>query len=308
MLSAAAIQQSLQRYRANTPLAGGAVVAASTSADVGQQPESAQHPQQKDQVKLSIAARTRQALATPANQFQQQANEAKKAKARQRIAETKQRIDELTRLLALFGAMAPKALLRELQQLAGELKAAAKALKEAGGETALTASIPPNYTGVEEHETEETAAGLDEATGPASDVTENTVLTAAITLPDNSALPNNIMLSENSALPNDTAPAEPVAASSSTIATALNNVVTTLTQHSSSQTQQHEDQRLLQKTLNELKALVNRVKALLGAEASDKETAKQLKNLDKQLADTEDIAAELGTGGSAVTLELHILV
>ncbi|MGB3820081.1 hypothetical protein, partial [Achromobacter pulmonis] len=53
--------------------------------------------------------------------------------ARARIAQIKQRIDTLKKMLMFLGKAAAKVILRELRQLAGELGQAANALKDSGG-------------------------------------------------------------------------------------------------------------------------------------------------------------------------------
>ncbi|WYX52593.1 hypothetical protein WJ977_10660 [Achromobacter xylosoxidans] len=60
--------------------------------------------------------------------------------ARARVAQIKQRIDTLKKMLMFLGKAAAKAILRELRQLAGELGQAASALKDSGGVQAAGAS------------------------------------------------------------------------------------------------------------------------------------------------------------------------
>lgn len=60
--------------------------------------------------------------------------------ARARVAQIKQRIDTLKKMLMFLGKAAAKVILRELRQLAGELGQAASALKDSGGVQAAGAS------------------------------------------------------------------------------------------------------------------------------------------------------------------------
>ncbi|WP_063589176.1 hypothetical protein [Achromobacter ruhlandii] len=83
---------------------------------------------------LERAAKARKAafqMATDAAQSRQDL-------ARARVAQIKQRIDTLKKMLMFLGAAAAKAILRELRRLAGELGQAASALKDSGGAPAAT--------------------------------------------------------------------------------------------------------------------------------------------------------------------------
>ncbi|AOU96341.1 uncharacterized protein AruCF_5450 [Achromobacter ruhlandii] len=87
---------------------------------------------------LERAAKARKAafqMATDAAQSRQDL-------ARARVAQIKQRIDTLKKMLMFLGAAAAKAILRELRQLAGELGQAASALKDSGGAPAATGAAP----------------------------------------------------------------------------------------------------------------------------------------------------------------------
>ncbi|WP_238908746.1 hypothetical protein [Achromobacter ruhlandii] len=87
---------------------------------------------------LERAAKARKA----AFQMATEATQSRQDLARARVAQIKQRIDTLKKMLMFLGAAAAKAILRELRQLAGELGQAASALKDSGGAPAATGAAP----------------------------------------------------------------------------------------------------------------------------------------------------------------------
>lgn len=66
-------------------------------------------------------------------------DEARKASAREQVAEVRERIKMLKRLILLFGSS--KALVRELKQLAGQLAAAADVLKDSGENSTASSGL-----------------------------------------------------------------------------------------------------------------------------------------------------------------------
>lgn len=101
-----------------------------------QDPDAEQQPTDKPvsiRVILSDDALERAAKARKAVFQMADAAQSRHDLARTRVAQIRQRIDTLKRMLMLLGKAAAKAILRELRQLAGELGQAANALKDSGG-------------------------------------------------------------------------------------------------------------------------------------------------------------------------------
>ncbi|CAM5205151.1 hypothetical protein [Alishewanella longhuensis] len=282
-------ERVLQSYTANKPKVESIVLSKTQPGEV----TTVQTPTESTKVNFSLAARAKQAVASPVAQYQQQLAESKKAKARARLAEIKERVDQLKRLVALFGSMAPKALLRELQQLTGELKTAAKELKEGWGASPSSASVTVNASApsATEESVEDTAAETPLAAAPAivqtsGDDTSAEVLTAAADADEAS-----------------TSLSEPAAVAATAMA-----AVQQQTEKAQSLKQRREDQRQLQETSRELQLLFNRLKAMLRQEDRDKETEKQLGKISQQLTDTNNIASQLANGIDAMSLHISISV
>lgn len=231
--------------------------------------------QSSESAKVSFSPAAQEKLKLSLNPYQHQMSEAKKNRARERAAEIKQRVDELKRLVSLLGALAPKALLRELKQLASELKSTANELKEGWGGSAGTA-LGGSLTGTEPETT----------VAPSEQFEESTT--------DNTSAENTGAEQQDTAQTTDAAaPGEDeTAQSDASTATSLPQQ----TEKEQSQKQRREDQRLLQETAQELQSLFNRLKALLRKEDNDKETQKQLGEIEKLLTDTNTIANDLTSG------------
>lgn len=290
MVSSITTQRVLQSYLGNKPKVDSAVLLNAQPTGVA----TAQNSTASTQVNFSLAARSKQALTSPVALYQQQLAESKKTKARARVAEIKQRVDELKRLVSLFGAMAPKALLRELQQLAGELKSAAKELKEGWGSSSSGGAVAVNLsendvTAAEISDDSVNDAAAEELFDEAAADETSTQIQAALTAEEAASLSSG-------------EPAEAALA-----ATAMASVLQH-TEKEQTQQQRREDQRLLQETVQELKSLFNRLKAMLRQEERNKDTEKQLDNISKQLMDTDNIASQLTTGINASIPMLHIAV
>lgn len=276
----------LQSYLGNNPKVDSAVLPATQP--VGMAAE--QNNTESVQVNVSLAARAKQALRTSFTSYQQQQAETKKAKARERVAEVKKRIDELKRLLTLFGAMAPKALLRELQQLAGELKSAAKELKEGWGSSSPTGGA--NAENVLETDAAAPEITDDSLNFAAADEQADEQLTEGA--PDETRAQQQASAEDLAADAEDDGSRESTPTAAST--TESTPAITSFLQHTEkeqSKQQRQEDQRLLQETVQELKLLFNRLKAMLQQEDRDQDTEKQLDKISQQLTDTNNIAGQL---------------
>jgi len=294
----------LQSYLGNNPRVDSAALPATQP--VGMAAE--QNSTESVQVNVSLAARAKQALKTSFTSYQQQQAETKKAKARERVAEVKKRIDELKRLLTLFGAMAPKALLRELQQLAGELKSAAKELKEGWGSSPTGGANAENVLDTDAAAPEITDDSLNFA---AADEQADEQLNEGA--PDETRAQPQAPAEDLAADAEDDGSREsaPAAASTTESTTESTAGLTSFLQHTEkeqSKQQRQEDLRLLQETVQELKMLFNRLKAMLRQEDRDKETEKQLEKISQQLTDTNNIASELTLGIEASVPTVNIAV
>lgn len=126
------------------PASNDAHAAARRDADAARDRDTAQPADKPVSIRviLSDDALERAAKARKAA-FQMAATDAAQSRhdlARARVAQIKQRIDTLKKMLMFLGKAAAKVILRELRQLAGELGQAANALKESGGVLAVGAS------------------------------------------------------------------------------------------------------------------------------------------------------------------------
>lgn len=223
-------------------------------------------------VNLSKAAQEKLALSKAVRSSMDQHLQAKKARARERVAEVKKRIDELKKMLVMFGGMAPKALLRELKQLAGELKGAAKDLQE-GGSAGSSASDMPLTANFDKAVIAETADdSLVVADAPSDPIVATPVL------PDDSetAADNGKQTEEANS--------------------AVNLQQQTLSADDKARQQRQEDQRMLQETVRELQSLFNMLKAMLRNDDKDKDTEKQLDEISSLIDDTKQSAQQLSTG------------
>lgn len=223
------------------------------------------------QVNLSEAARNRQAFSTAAQSYREQLQEAKKTRARERVAEVKRRLDELKRLVMMLGDLAPKALLRELKQLAGELKSAAKDLQESSTGSGFTANTTAISTGSEAEATVNT------------DIPEET---------------ESMEISEGDAVAaTEQAQAEKVA----TAVGGQQQESLVNEKQRQEEKQRREDQQALAEALRELKLLFNMLKAMLRRDDKDDDTKKQLDDISKLINDTEKSAQQL-TAGPALNI------
>lgn len=195
--------------------------------------------------------------------------QAKKARARERVAEVKKRIDELKKMLVMFGGMAPKALLRELKQLAGELKGAAKDLQE-GGSAASSASDMPLTANFDKAVMTETA----DDSFVVADAPSDTIVATPV-LPDDTETTDKQAEAANSA---------------------VNLQQQTLSADDKARQQRREDQRMLQETVRQLQSLFNMLKAMLRNDDKDKDTEKQLDEISSLIDDTKQSAQQLSTG------------
>ncbi|WP_189430526.1 hypothetical protein [Alishewanella longhuensis] len=253
-------------------------------------------------VNLSLAALAKQGGSSALADAQRQMAEDKKAKARERLAEIKERVDQLKRLVALFGSMAPKALLRELQQLTGELKSVAKDLKEGWEASSPSSSVTLtiNDANVMSSATSEENPGETMAISPedaarlteqiAEDVSSDKLLAA--TAADNKH-PNqsDSTMSSDKGLPE-------------TVLAALQQQ----TEEAQAKKQRREDQQQLQEVIGDMQLLFNILKAQLRQQDRDKDTDKQLDNISEQLADSGKLAAELTNASNEAAWHINITV
>lgn len=278
MVSSIPTNRILQAYKAGNKAAN------STS----QQPEQRGHAEampknnESVQVSLSEVARSKLALSKAVRSSMDQQQQAKKARARERVAEVKMRIDQLKKMLMMFGSMASKALIRELKQLAGELKGAAKDLQE-GGTASSSASDMSFIAHPDNMENTATA----DASVPVVDVpTEPKV---------------------ESALSDEAEAVEDSNAETETADQAANLQQPTPEADSKTEQQQRQaDQRLLQDAVRELQSLFNMLKAMLPK--GDKDTEKQLAEISSLIEDTKQSAQQLSTDFSLGAVQIQVQI
>lgn len=268
MVSLISANRTLQAYKAGNGVSGGTQLKPGQAGYLS----AAQGGNESVRVNLSKAAQEKLALSKAVRSSMDQHLQAKKARARERVAEVKKRIDELKKMLVMFGGMAPKALLRELKQLAGELKGAAKDLQE-GGSAASSASDMPLTANFDKSVIAETADdSLVVADAPSDPIVATPVL------------------------PDDTETAADNAKQAEAANSAVNLQQQTLSADDKARQQRREDQRMLQETVRELQSLFNMLKAMLRNDDKDKDTEKQLDEISSLIDDTKQSAQQLSTG------------
>lgn len=268
MVSSISANRTLQAYKAGNDVSGGTQLKPGQAGYLS----AAQGGNESVRVNLSKAAQEKLALSKAVRSSMDQHLQAKKARARERVAEVKKRIDELKKMLVMFGGMAPKALLRELKQLAGELKGAAKDLQE-GGSAASSASDMPLTANFDKAVMTETAGdSFVVADAPSDPIVATPVL------------------------PDDTETAADNAKQAEAANSAVNLQQQTLSADDKARQQRREDQRMLQETVRELQSLFNMLKAMLRNDDKDKDTEKQLDEISSLIDDTKQSAQQLSTG------------
>lgn len=317
-----ALQGRVQGYLSNQPKETAATLPDAKPASAATATESTA----STKVNLSLAARTKQWGSSALADAQRQMAEDKKAKARERLAEIKERVDQLKRLVSLFGSMAPKALLRELQQLTGELKSVAKDLKEgwgansSGGTVTLTVNDPGMLPGTSAAQTadasEEASPVVSTENNPVVNTEKSPAVNSANSMDETILSPSAeaAVLAEQAAEDSNTdaesndtkhsAKQSESAVLAATVMAALQQQ----TEEAQAKKQRREDQQALEKVRGDLQLLFNLLKAQLRQEDRDKDTEKQLDKISEQLADSGKLAAELTNGSNALDLHINITV
>lgn len=268
MVSLISANRTLQAYKAGNDVSGGTQLKPGQAGYLSAE----QGGNESVRVNLSEAAQEKLALSKAVRSSMDQHLQAKKARARERVAEVKKRIDELKKMLVMFGGMAPKALLRELKQLAGELKGAAKDLQE-GGSAASSVSDMPLTANFDKAVMTETA----DSSFVVADAPSDTIVATPV-------------------LPDDTETAADNAKQAEAANSAVNLQQQTLSADDKARQQRREDQRMLQETVRELQSLFNMLKAMLRNDDKDKDTEKQLDEISSLIDDTKQSAQQLSTG------------
>ncbi|WP_423185954.1 hypothetical protein ACO1PK_12555 [Alishewanella sp. d11] len=277
-------------------------------------------------INLSQAARNKLAAEPEVAAPQQQWAEQKKAQARERIVELKKRIDELNKLLRMFGALGAKTILRAVQQLAAELKSASKDLKEGWDLSTSSPTTPVPAVSVKSSVTAEQAVSgiltepaaqegdlpkqqaVEQAAGPTLSVMANqaesqqaifsTKMFAekvlAKYLPQRgsqAAKADRFEQREKTNTENNTLNSD-----STLQISAANSALRELLQPSAAdQTRQQRraDQQLVQTRTDELQSLLARLQATLRLQVRDKDTKQRERDVSELLADTKQLAAQL---------------
>ena len=203
-------------------------------------------------------------------------DEARKSSAREQVAQIRERIQMLKRLILLFGGS--KALLRELKQLAGALAAAADVLKDGGGGGSASAGLEQGalYTEAGAPASGAPTAAQTEDGSPGSEAAESSDEREAEALAAQAE-------SELAALGAKAAPQDPSATDDApTLAPAPAD---------GQQAQRRADADLLEKALRELKALLALAKS--AQRKADRDDQKRIKDIEEQVEQVEQAVGEL---------------
>ncbi len=273
---------------------------------------------ESNKVHLSLAALAKQGGSSALADAQRQMAEDKKAKARERLAEIKERVDQLKRLVALFGSMAPKALLRELQQLSGELKSVAKDLKE-GWE----ASSPSSSVTLAINDDADAMSGATSEGNPGETIAispEDAERIAEQIADDASSDKRLAATAQDSQRPNqsehtlsiDIRSSDTGASDKGSKDKVLPDTVLAAfqqqTEKAQAKKQRRDDQQKLQEVIGDMQLLFNILKAQLRQQDNDKDTEKQLDKMSEQLTESGELAAELTNGSSEISWHINISV
>ena len=212
-------------------------------------------------------------------------DEARKSSAREQVAQIRERIQMLKRLILLFGGS--KALLRELKQLAGALAAAADVLKGGGGGGSASAGLEQGalYTEAGVPASGASPAAQTNNGSPGSEAAESSdeqreaeALTAQAE-------------SELAALGAKADPQDPPATDDApTLAPAPVD---------GQQAQRRADADLLEKALRELKALLALAKS--AQRKADRDDQKRIKDIEEQVEQVEQAVGELNGPASLLS-------
>lgn len=246
------------------------------------------------QVTFSDALRERMATmrkATSALSVQnERASEARKQQARERIEQIRERIKMLKMLVASMGGMAPKSVLREIEQLARSLGQAASVLKEGSGSSG--GSSAGHVGGV----TVEAADGGEADAASAQSSSEGgsaTVVAPVVAEPVENTNTEEPSEAETAQLKGEAASAEAQAAAEGSQASE-EAVGPNATQASNDRQQRRDDAELIRKAVNELKALLALMRASVPTD--DEESKKTVKRIEEQIAVSEKAAQSLSMG------------
>ena len=211
-------------------------------------------------------------------------DEARKSSAREQVAQIRERIQMLKRLILLFGGS--KALLRELKQLAGALAAAADVLKDGGGGGSASAGLEQGalYTEAGVPASGAPTAAQTEDGSPGSEAAESSDEREAEALAAQAE-------SELAALGAKADPQDPPATDDApTLASAPAD---------SQQAQRRADADLLEKALRELKALLALAKS--AQRKADRDDQKRIKDIEEQVEQVEQAVGELNGPASLLS-------
>ena len=212
-------------------------------------------------------------------------DEARKSSAREQVAQIRERIQMLKRLILLFGGS--KALLRELKQLAGALAAAADVLKGGGGGGSALAGLEQGALYTE--------AGVP-ASGapPAAQTDDGSPGSEAAESSDEQREAEALAAqaeSELAALGAKADPQDPPATDDApTLASAPVD---------GQQAQRRADADLLEKALRELKALLALAKS--AQRKADRDDQKRIKDIEEQVEQVEQAVGELNGPASLLS-------
>ncbi|QLF92961.1 hypothetical protein HW090_07040 [Pseudomonas sp. ABC1] len=216
------------------------------------------------------------------------ADESRKAAARQRIEQMKERI-KMLKLLAASG-LASKGALREIRLLAQELGQAAQVLK-GGSSTSSIATSSSDTEGALSDEGDEVGSSSVDAD------LEGDALANDVEVPESTSESSDdsedARTEENAAAESaDDAKSQVQAESAQREARSLGAYLNN--QDNTDARQRRQDAELIKDVLGKLKSLLELVKKNL--EQGDTESRKELQQINKLMSETADIAADMGGG------------
>lgn len=250
------------------------------------------------QVTFSDALRERMAAmrkATSALSVQnERASEARKQQARERIEQIRERIKTLKMLVASMGGMAPKSVLREIEQLARSLGQAASVLEEGGGSSGGSSAGHVGGVTVDGAEggATEAAAVQTASEGGSATLVAPVVVESAEPVETAEAEAEGVSEAEAAQLKSEAAGAEAEAIAAQTQDDAAASPAAT--RESNDRQQRRDDAELIRKAVNELKALLALMRASVPVD--DEESKKTVKRIEEQIAVSEKAAQSLSMG------------
>lgn len=222
----------------------------------------------------------------------EQASEARKQQARERIEQIRERIKMLKMLVASMGGMAPKSVLREIEQLARSLGQAASVLKEGSGSASSSSAGNVGGVTIDGAEGGDTDAAAAQAAGEGGSATVVAPV-AESAEPVEAVEDEGPTEAEAAQLKSEAAGAEAEASAEETQA-GEETEGTSAARGGDDREQRRADAELIRKAVNELKALLALMRASVPVD--DEESKKTVKRIEEQISVSEKAAQSLALG------------